>query len=633
MPLRPTPLLPCLLLLWASCAAPPQLVPADTYRADVTWLSDDARGGRDTGSPGLEEASQWVARQFEAAGLLPAGTEGWRQPFEVAGSRRLIDGNSLVVGGAEISLNDQYLPLQTAVSGEAAGPVVFVGYGIHDPDGGWDDYADVDVKGKVVLALRKGPRVDVEGTRYAENGEGWGRITFASKVNTAFLQGAAALLVANDPAHYGHDKETDLPQRYGPIGGQREGGATAGSLPAASLSFEAAQGLLAARGADLAELQKRMEAGGPCSFALDLEAKLVVRSERQTIQSANVLGWLPGSDPALAGEFVVVGAHLDHLGLGEGSPTRGEIHNGADDNASGSAGMVAIARLLAGRRDELKRSVLFAAWSAEERGLLGSEHWVRNPTRPTEGLIANLNLDMIGRSTDGYLAVEGVGTSPEFGALVVAAHDALGLDLDLHLAPRPSANSDQWPFFREGAPVLAFFTGLHQDYHKPGDDADKVNAEGGAQIASLAAEVARRLAVADERPAFTQPSGMEERVARGERSRPRDAQPGASHGEPGQEPPPSSAYRVVLGTSPDMTYQKEDGVLVGSVREDTPAQRCGLQPGDLITALDGKPVRTLEDYATLLFAHKPGDEVLITIRRGEQVLELTAKLAGKIGEN
>ncbi|MBM3985581.1 MAG: M28 family peptidase, partial [Planctomycetes bacterium] len=516
MPLRPAPLLPCLLLLWASCAAPPRLAPAGTFRADVAWLADDARGGRDTGSPGLEEASRWVERQFEAAGLEPAGTEGWRQPFEVAGSRRLIDGNSLALGGAEVALDDQYLPLQTAVSGEAEGPVVFVGYGIRDPEGGWDDYAGVDVKGKVVLALRKGPRVDVEGTRYAANGQGWGRITFAAKVNAAFLQGAAALLVANDPAHYGRDKETDLPQRYGPLGGGRESGATAGSLPAASLSFEAAQGLLAARGVDLTALQQQLETDGqPRSFALDgVTARLVVRSERQAIQSANVLGWLPGNDPALAGEYVVVGAHLDHLGLGEGSPTRGEIHNGADDNASGSAGMVAIARLLAGRRHELKRSVLFAAWSAEELGLLGSEHWVRNPTRPLEGLVAKLNLDMIGRSTDGYVAVEGVGSSPGFSDLVVTAHDALGLELDLHLAPKPSANSDQWPFFREGAPVLAFFTGLHQDYHKPGDDAPKVNAEGGAQIASLAAEIARRLAVADERPAFTQPAGMEERVAR-----------------------------------------------------------------------------------------------------------------------
>jgi len=218
-----------------------------------------------------------------------------------------------------------------------------------------------------------------------------------------------------------------------------------------------------------------------------------------------------------------------------------------------------------------------------------------------------------------------VGTSPGFKELVTGAHDGLGDDgLQLHLAERPSDNSDQASFYDKNIPVLAFFTGLHEDYHMPSDDADKINAQAGAAIATLAGEVVRRLSSADDRPAFTRPGAPAATVAVGD-----------PHAQPAGGPAAAAPvpYRVVFGTSPDMSYQQDDGVRIASVRSGTPAEACGLLAGDLIVALDDKPVRTLEDYSTLLFSHKPGDSITVGVRRGAETLTLSAVLAGNSGPN
>ncbi|HEX5009802.1 MAG TPA: M28 family peptidase [Planctomycetota bacterium] len=619
-------------------AEPPSAVPAERYRADVAWLADDARAGRDTGSPGLEQAAAWVAEQFEEAGLQPLGDDGgWLERFTVRGQRRLAaGGNVLVVGGTALELGKEWRPLRTALSADVHAPLVFAGYGISDPEGGRDDYAGLEVKDKVVAVLRKGPHSDDKGTRYAaqdadgKDNPGQEHISFAGKVNAAYRHGAAALLVINDPAHFAPGSPEDAPQPFTSLGPGGEGGRIGASLPAASLTAEAGGRL----GLDLAGLQAALDRGErPTAGLLEgVAGELGVRAERPQIATANVLGYLPGADPAVAGEYVLIGAHMDHLGLGSADSSRGgpaamgQIHNGADDNASGTAGLVEVARLLGARRGELRRGVVFAAWSGEELGLLGSRHYAEEPALPLGDLVAVVNRDMIGRSKDGYVAVEGVGTSPGFKELVTSAHDGLGGDgLDLHLAERPSDNSDQASFYDKSIPVLAFFTGLHDDYHMPSDDADKINAQAGAAIATLAGEVVRRLSEADDRPSFTRPGAPAAQVAAA----------GDPHAQSAGGPDASAPvpYRVVFGTSPDMSYQQDDGVRIASVRSGTPAEACGLLAGDLIVALDDKPVRTLEDYSTLLFSHKPGDSITVGVRRGTEALTLTAVLAGHSGPN
>ena len=624
--------LPLVAAAFTACSSTPAAdarVSSQTYLADVAWLADDARQGRDTDSPELRQTADWVAEHFDEAGLEPLGDDGgWLQHFTVKGQRRLLDGNALRLGDEALELRREWIPLQTAMSAEVEGDVVFAGYGISDPDGGYDDYAGLDVKDKLVLVLRRGPNSGVEGSRYSQNGPGGSHISFATKVNAAFRHGAQALLVVNGPSDFEPGTRADRPMRYGSLGAD-----TTASLPAAQLSAQSALAILSAHGLDLAAAQKALdESLKPQSRPLaGLSAALTIAAEEEQIETVNVLGLLPGNDPELANEYVLVGAHMDHVGLGlhagsrGGSEARGQVHNGADDNASGTAGTIEAARLLAADPEGLRRSIVFATWSGEEWGLLGSQHYVEHPALPLAHCVAVINMDMIGRSKDGYVSIEGVGTSPGFKDLVVDTQLALGLGLDVALADRPADNSDQASFFAKDIPVLNFFTGLHDDYHMPTDDVDKINADAAAKIATLAGRVAQKLAAADARPVFTPLAPPADAVASAHASPP---EPGAATRD-GAAPVP---YRVVLGTSPDMGYQKDDGVRISSVRPGTPAEKAGLLKGDLIVAFDGVDVRTLQDYATLLFSHKPGDQVVVTVIRGEQTLDLTATLEGKAGD-
>ena len=631
-PLALVSLLALPLAAWGCTSTPDAdaAVPVDAYMADVVWLSHDDRKGRDTDSPELRETAEWVAAHFEEAGLEPLGDGGgWLQHFTVKGQPRLLEGNSLRLGDDVLDFRRDWIPLQSALSGSVEGDVVFAGYGISDPEGGWDDYAGLDVKDKLVLVLRRGPKSGVEGSRYSQNGAGGNHISFATKINAAFRHGAAALIVVNGPGDYEAGSRADRPLRYGTLGLD----AATASLPAAHVSAQAGAKLLGEHGLDLAAVQKELDEGAqPKSRPLDgLTAALTIAADEEQIDTENVLGILRGNDPALAHEYVLIGAHMDHVGLGlnrgsrGGSAARGEIHNGADDNASGTAGVIAIARMLAEQRDSLRRSVVFATWSGEEWGLLGSQYYVENPPLPLEACVTALNMDMIGRSEAGYVAVEGVGSSPGFKELVMDTSTRLRLGLDVALADRPSANSDQASFFAKDVPVLNFFTGLHDDYHMPGDDAEKINGPAAAKIATLAGHLTGALARVEARPRFTPIAPPDNAVA----AVAEHPGPAASAA---RDAAPSQSYRVVLGTSPDMGYQQDDGVKISSVREDTPAAKAGLLKGDLIVAFDGVEVRTLQDYATLLFAHKPGDQVVITVLRGDQKLELTATLEGQAGD-
>ena len=603
-----TLLAPLLAAAFPGCASTPAAdarVSSEAYLADVAWLADDARQGRDTDSPELRQTAEWVSERFDEAGLLPLGDE-------------------------TLELRRDWIPLQTAMSAAIEGDVVFAGYGISDPEGGYDDYAGLDVKDKLVLVLRRGPKSGVEGSRYSQNGAGGSHISFATKVNAAFRHGAKGLLVVNGPADFEPGTRVDRAMRYGSLGSD----ATTASLPAAQLSAQSTLETLSAHGLDLAAAQTAIdESLQPQSRPIaGLSAALTIAADEEQIDTVNVLGLLPGNDASLADEYVLVGAHMDHVGLGlhagsrGGSEARGQVHNGADDNASGTAGTIEAARLLGAHPEGLRRSIVFATWSGEEWGLLGSQHFVEHPALPLAHCVAVINMDMIGRSKNGYLSVEGVGTSPGFKDLVLDTEQQLGLGLDVALADRPADNSDQASFFVKDIPVLNFFTGLHDDYHMPSDDVDKINADAGAKIATLAGRVAQKLAVAEARPVFTPLAPPNDAVASAH----------AAPGGPGASPPRDGAapvpYKVVLGTSPDMGYEKDDGVRISSVRAGTPADKAGLLKGDLIVAFDGVEVRTLQDYATLLFSHKPGDAVVISVVRGEQKLDLTATLEGKAGD-
>ncbi|MFT7461727.1 MAG: hypothetical protein ACI9EF_000061 [Pseudohongiellaceae bacterium] len=599
----------------------PRLAPISAARFEehVSFLADDEQGGRGTGSTGLAASAEYVAAQFKQAGLSPAGDGGtWMQHFDAPGGRVLVAGNALELDGRSLVVGEDWTPFSSVTSCDVQGPLVFAGYGFSNDDG-YDDYAGLDVKGKFVLVMRGAP--------------GGEAMEFTAKINTAYKAGAAGILIVNDPAGYPEGSADDVPLAYARL----DSAGSTSSLPAVHLTADALLSVLAGSSFDLRTRQTLIESlGKPASVALDgVELALTIASEREQLVTMNVVGVLPGSDPAAADEWVLVGAHMDHLGLGDrssmgGPEAAGQIHNGADDNASGTAGLIEIAHVLAGRTEALPRTVVFAAFGAEEMGLLGSVWLNEHPPWPQDGLVAMVNMDMIGRADNGDVAVGGLGTGDTFSELFGDLVGALGewavivgdddddddgsgerRGLKLNTSPGLSSNSDHYTFVKSEVPSLSLFTGLHDDYHKPSDDVELIDAEGGALIATLAAEFILALSELDERPVFI------------------DVDAGRPASVATVKPPEGSTVvrgGVRFGSRPDYTYANDDGVRIEGVSAESPAEKCGLMHGDVILAMDGTTIRNIQDYVVLLYSHRPGDTMVLTVRRGDGVVELLAVL-------
>ena len=564
--------------------------------ADVRWLADDAREGRAAGTQGLDAAAEWLAEAFRRAGLAPGGDDGgYLQRFELPVSLRVVR-EALRVGALDFAARRDFAALLSSGDGSVRAPLVFAGYGISAPEQGYDDWEGAPVEGAVVLVLEDRPGGD-ESPFAGVHANAF--LSRAHKVSNARDRGALAVLLAprvtdgEDAAQVEAGQPSANPS-------QRSSG-----IPVLSLSRAAAERLVAhSGGTPLRERQRRIDATlRPASELLrgalvDLE----VRMERRMGNAANVVGILEGSDPRLRREAVVVGAHYDHLGRGEfGSlapQQRGEIHNGADDNASGTAGVLELARAFA-QGPRPRRSLVFAAFAGEEIGLFGSRAYVEAPAVPLSDTVAMLNLDMVGRLRDGRLVVFGTGSSPGFPSLVQRA--LRGLPLDAAFTEDGFAPSDQTSFYARSVPVLMFFTGAHPQYHTPDDDAPRIDAEGEALVLEAAYRVARALLDADGRP---------EVVA-------------AEAPAPSRE---GSGYGPYLGTVPSFGEEEVPGVLLQGVAPGSPAEKAGIRAGDRIVRFDGASVANLEEYAARLFAARPGQQVRIGLLRDGQLVEVVTTL-------
>lgn len=587
-------------------------------KGDVAFLADDAREGRSPGGAGIEAAAAYIAGSFEGAGLKPApGSQGFFQNFTLGGQAKLTSAGDLTFRGpggkTVVSGSKDYTPLAVGTGGTlAAAPLVFAGYGItaHDPAKGldYDDYAGLDVKGKAVLVLRREPRQDREDSPF-DGRRPSDYATFRHKATNAFQHGAAAVLLVNDLA--------------GLVGGTDElfkfysAGIDVNSpIPFLFLSRDCADRLLAAAGApDLRTLEQRIdETLKPSSVEpAGWTADVAVEITRTAVTTKNVVGVLEGAGP-LADETVVVGAHYDHLGRGgvfSGSLSffSKEIHNGADDNASGTATVLELARRLARRADPLPRRVVFVAFSGEERGLLGSRHYVEHPPYPLDRTVMMLNFDMVGRlNARQELTVYGTGTSPGLGELV----DALGSSEGFVVKKIADGYgpSDQQSFYVKGVPVLFAFTGTHLDYHRPSDDVERINVPGMARVADLGELLLLDLARRPKRPEFV-------KVA---------SKGGHGGGDPGRVS--VSAY---LGSIPDYD-EGVKGVKLNGVREGSPAEQGGMRAGDLVVGFGGKPVATIYDYTECLARYKPGDTVEVVVERDGKPTPLKVTLGKKPSE-
>jgi len=564
--------------------------------SEVAVLASPQMEGRAPGSPGSARAAELIASEFRKAGLRPGGESGgYLQPFELLTNIRLDRASSfeVIISGATLQtrayrLLSGYVPFSFSEDGEVEAEFVFVGYGITAPELGYDDYAGIDVKGKAVLAFTHEPRErDPQGPFRAS-----GAFHYATnryKALNARAHGAAAIFLVTDPNNHRAERETLF---------SLTGASSPGSgIVAISLRSQVADRLVSEDGTTLSRLQQAIDEGmAPKSFLVTgvrIKVKVALIRERGT--AANVIGILPGRDPALKDEAVVVGAHYDHLGLGGenslASDAFNTVHPGADDNASGTVALMALARAFAAPGGA-RRSLVFVAFSGEEVGLVGSHHYVTQPPMPMERTIAMINLDSIGRMKDRRLYVQGVNSGDGLRAIVREANRGVGLDLALRdddLGP-----SDHTPFSEKTRPVLHFFTGPHLDYHRPSDTVDKINAEGLRAVAAIAYRTVAMIAdsatpIAYRRTKATPPiGGSSDRTA---------------------------SYEGDFGVIPNPSPSKVLGVLTGGVRPDSPADRAGLKAGDVIVRFAGIAVKELQDLNFALRTRRYGDRVEITFLR------------------
>jgi hypothetical protein len=578
-------------LLSALLSANAQLADPTRYLNDVKELSSPQMEGRGPGTKGIVKASQLIERRYKSLGLKPAGTEGYLQPFTVTTGARLKGKNALTVqttgGKKELKVNEDYVPFSFSSSGAVSGPVVFVGYGATAEEFQYDDYAGVDVKDKIVVALRYEPAI------FAKKSGDHGLTQHSSLITKAINarnHGAKGLIVLNGKLA---DKEEDLLTRFGSVSGPEDAG-----IVFAQVKNDVVDGWLKEAGKSAAEIQKQIDdSGKPDSLAMPetLRISLSVGIESTKARVDNVLAYLPGKTD----EYVIVGAHYDHLGRGNFdslAPSQiGQIHPGADDNASGTAGVMELARLLAPEAGRMQRGILFMSFSGEELGLLGSAYWVKHPTLPLEKAVAMLNMDMIGRVKDGKLYVGGVGTGSSFKALLAGDEGQSGLKLEYSAGGY--AASDHTSFVAQKIPVLFFFSGLHSDYHKPSDTWDKIDAPDAAKVLDLVDKLLLQLASAPGKPVF-------QVVAE-------DQPHGGSGGGGG--------YGPYFGSIPDFG-QTENGVKFSDVKPGSPAAKAGFKAGDVLIEFGGKPIKNLYDFTDALRRSKVGETVQVKVLRdGKEV--------------
>ena len=580
--------------------APATTATAARTRQYVTTLASDTLEGRLSGSPGEQRASDFIVAQLQRIGAKPLpGQTSYLLPFEFTAGTR--DGGSWIQLGTAARRFDARTDVQAlsfSDNGEVLDtPVVFAGYGIVVPEAqnfGYDSYATLDVKDKVVLVLRyfpedADPKTKGILSRYAD---------LRYKAMAARQRGAKAILVVTGP-HSPNAGET-IPMSFDT--------ALAGSgIVAASISSAVADAMFRTfndPAKTLEAAQTSLDSANPHVAGFEIPAaKISVHTDvvREKRTGHNVVAYLPATQAGASVEkpWIAVGAHYDHLGHGENGNSlaekadAGKVHHGADDNASGTAAVLALGEQLASQ--PRRRNVLLQFWSGEELGLIGSSAYVNHPAVPLEQLAAYVNFDMVGRMQDNKLTVQATGSSPAWGRVIEQANIAAGFDLQVQQDPYQP--TDVASFNQAGVPSLNLFTGTHTDYHKPSDTADKINYEDLDRIVDFAASVVRRIGETPEAPQFTK---VEQTSQAGTRA----------------------GVRLFTGTIPDYSTEVK-GLLLSGVIGGGPAEQAGLQKGDVIVEIAGQTIANIYDYTYALEVLKIGEPVKVVYQRNGERRETT----------
>ncbi|MFG0258096.1 MAG: M28 family peptidase [Phycisphaerales bacterium JB043] len=599
---------------------------ADSQRftQHVMFLSNPFLEGRAPGTHGIEIAASYLESVMGGIGLEPAfvldedvpggmdsDSSSYRQAMMVRGETVVhqADVSWSAPGGDEtLTHTEDFEPLGASASGEITAPVVFVGYAIEEGKDGYYSFGeDVDLSGQIAMVLRFEP-MDEEGrSRWASTPQGWSsHAGLTEKIQAVADRGAEGVILVNPPG-------AGDPRARRLIRTNASNYRVDVELPMIAMTTEAADRFVRQSDGDgrsLLELRKIQDEGGGVVAFSSSSMTIGVDIEQKEVETYNVAGVLPGKG-SLADEYVVVGAHYDHIGYGRygARPSnRGRLHPGADDNASGTAGVLLIADQLSRAYAELDeaRSVIFLLFTAEEMGLMGSKHFASEaPSVPMEQITHMINMDMIGRLDDNELDVFGQGTGEGFEEWLGGYYESSGFEINAHEGG--SEPTDHTSFYREGVPIFAAFTGIHSDYHTPRDTFETVNYAGGARVASWVGEVALGLATIEE------PFEHREQETRASQSR-------------------SAAARVRLGIVPGSYDPNERGVLIGEVNTDGPAHKAGIKGGDRIVMWNGEELANVMSYMEALSGRKPGEVVNVGVERDGRVITLQVTLEAWKGE-
>lgn len=615
---------------------------------DLQYLSSDELEGRGVDTEGINKAAEFIRKEFAKAGLDVTQVDGGAfQPFPLVTGSKLGKDNSVTLTSSEgetieLKYGDQFQTCSFGGQGKFDGEVVFLGYAIETDD--FDEIPDdLDLKGKVALIMRRNPQQgNPHGPFSAAHGGVSRHAALSSKLSNAYRRGAAAVLFVNDTYTDKHNadelkkqidkaatqlaeitkqleqadpndkdklaaiqKKHQEAERYlKTLQGRAKSGKTdelmefgyggdgrKKSIPVFHIKQEVVDKLLKpSTGKTLAELEAAIDEDlKPRSQVLKgWSAKGVATVEQVSREVKNVIGVLEGEGP-LANETIVIGAHYDHVGMGGAgslAPGSNEVHNGADDNASGTVSLLELARRFGTRKEKPARRLVFIAFTAEERGLIGSNHYVKNPVFPLKDTIAMFNMDMVGRLRDEKLTVFGTGTAKRFESMM----EELGKEhrFDFTFKPEGLGPSDHAKFYSEKIPVLHFFTNTHRDYHRPTDDWDKVNVPGMYRVVDLLEDVVQTTLDNKERPQYVQIKGTAQ-IERG-------------------------GNRPYFGSIPDFGTNAE-GYAISGVAPGSPSDKGGLKGGDVIVQLGKQKIGSLDDFDLALRKFKPGDQVEVTVLR------------------
>ncbi len=569
-------------------------ITAEEIKYHINFLASDELEGRMTGTETNFKAAEYIKTEFERYGLKPFFNGDYFQEYPMIAGIELGEQVYLKLnwdeGFSDLKLKEDFIPLSFSDNLSISGNLVFAGYGISADELNYNDYENIDVKDKIVVVLRNHPDRKNPHSQFDK----YSSLRF--KTSNARDKGAVGIIIIND---YEKDSDDLIEFKY-------DNASAITGLIAVNIKRNFIESIFQNIGKDLKSISDQIDSSlTPNSFEIK-NASMETEIEVKRIEkiSWNVGAYIPGNDPNYSNEYLVIGAHFDHLGWGEhNSLYMGDkpmIHYGADDNASGTTGLLELAEKFMSVKDQLKRNVVFTAFSGEELGLLGSGYLVNNFPVPTDEVVTMINMDMIGRLNENNdLIVYGTGTSTNWKDIL---NEKNTNNFNLTFNDEGFGPSDHSSFYGKQIPVLFFFTGTHSDYHKPSDTADKINAEGEEKVLHFVYDVAEEILQAETKPDYLA-------VERKDRGR-------------------MTTSRVWVGTVPDFAGEV-DGYKLGGVTEGSPADKAGLKAGDIITSFGGKKISNIYDFTYAIGSFVPGDKVEVIVLRGEEELKFEIELASR----